>query len=213
MQIIPVLNCAHRDEVLERVSVAKTFLPEGEFLHVDVADGVFTFHKTWNDMAGWAALQLPFPLEIHLMVEHPETWIAPWLAVGAKRFIVHAETIDQDSFREIAAQCKANDVELMLSSNPETLPEDLTPYLHEVSQFQVLCVNPGFAGQKFLPLTMEKVKWLKEAIPHAIIEVDGGITPETAKWAKEAGADIATTATYIFGNEDPASAYEELKSI
>ena len=213
MQIIPVLNCTHRDEVLERVSVVKTFLPEGEFLHVDVGDGIFTFHKTWNDAAVWAALQLSFPLEIHLMVEHPETWIAPWLAAGAKRFIIHAETIDQDSFREIAAQCNTHSAELMLSSNPETPPEDLTPYLHEVSQFQVLCVNPGFAGQKFLPLTMEKVKWLKEAIPHAIIEVDGGITPETAKWAKEAGADIATTATYIFESKDPASAYEELKSI
>ena len=78
--------------------------PKGEFLHVDVADGVFTFHKTWNDTTGWAALRLPFPLEIHLMVEHPEEWIAPWLAAGAKRFIVHTETIDQDSFREIAAQ-------------------------------------------------------------------------------------------------------------
>ena len=67
--------------------------------------------------------------------------------------------------RAIAAQCKAGLPELMLSSNPETPAEDLTPYLHNISRFQVLCVNPGLAGQKFLPLALEKVKWLKYAIP------------------------------------------------
>jgi ribulose-phosphate 3-epimerase len=213
MQITPVLNCTDRGDVIEKVAVAETFMKKGEFFHVDVADGAFTFHKTWNDPVAWAALRVPFPLEVHLMVEHPETWIAPWLAAGAKRFIVHVETIDQDSFREIAAQCVAHHVELALSLNPETPVEDLTPYLHEVSRFQVLCVTPGLAGQKFLPLTLEKVKWLKEALPHAILEVDGGMTPETAKWAKDAGADIAVSASYIFGSKDPKGAYEELEKI
>ena len=64
-------------------------------------------------------------------------------------------------------------------------------------------MNPGLAGQKFLPLALEKVKWLKYAIPDAIIEVDGGITPETAKWAKDAGADIIVSASYIFGSKEP----------
>ena len=60
---------------------------------------------------------------------------------------------------------------------------------------------------------LEKVKWLKAARPDAIIEVDGGITPETARWAKDAGADIAVSASYIFGGNDPKKAYEELKKI
>jgi ribulose-phosphate 3-epimerase len=213
MQIIPVLNCPDRACAVEKIAAAKKFLKKEDFLHIDVADGVFTFHKTWNDPAGWVALKSSFPLEVHLMVEHPKEWIAPWLAAGAKRFIVHVETIDEDSLRDIVAQCTAGHAELMLSSNPEIPAEDLTPYLHDISRFQVLCVNPGLAGQKFLPLALEKVKWLKYAIPDALIEVDGGITPETAKWAKDAGADIIVSASYIFGSKDPKKAYEELKKI
>jgi ribulose-phosphate 3-epimerase len=213
MEIIPVLNCPDRADAEEKIAVAKKFLKEGDFLHIDVADGIFTFHKTWNDPAGWAALRSPFPVEVHLMVEHPEEWIAPWLAAGAKRFIVHAETIDKDSFKLIAAKCAAGHAELILSSNPETPPEDLTPYLHDISRFQVLCVIPGLAGQKFLPLALDKVKWLKYALPDAIIEVDGGIMPETARWAKDVGADTIVSASYIFGSKDPGKAYEELKRI
>ena len=212
MQIIPVLNCLDRAGAEEKIAVAEKFLKE-DFLHVDVADGVFTFHKTWNDPAGWAALRSPFPFEVHLMVEHPEAWIAPWLAAGAKRFVVHIEAIDEDSLRDIAAACKAGDTELALSSSPETAVTEFTPYLHDVSRFQVLAVNPGLAGQKFLPLTLEKVKWLKAARPDAIIEVDGGITPETAKWAKDAGTDVAVSASYVFGSGDSERAYEELKKI
>jgi ribulose-phosphate 3-epimerase len=213
MQTIPVINCADAVCAEEKIAVAKTFLKEGEFLHVDVADGIFTFHKTWNDPGGWAALKLPFPLEVHLMVEHPETQIAAWLHAGAKRFVVHIEAIDEDALRAMMAACRAGAAELALSSNPETPVEDFTPYLHAVSRFQVLCVNPGLAGQKFLPLTLAKVKWLKYALPHATIEVDGGITPETAVWSKASGADIIVSASYIFGSRVPKTAYEELKKI
>ncbi len=213
MQVIPVLNCLDRKDAEERIAIAKQFLKKEDFLHVDVADGIFTFHKTWNDPAGWDDLHSPFPLEVHLMVEHPEAWIAPWLTAGAKRFIVHIETVDEDSLKDISAMCKAGGAELILSSNPETPVEEFTPYLQDESRFQVLAVNPGLAGQKFLPLMLEKVKWLKAAVPDAIIEVDGGVTPETAKWAKDAGADTAVSASYIFGSRDPGKAYEELKKI
>lgn len=213
MNVIPVLNCATKRDAEDQIGVLKKFLGEGELVHIDVADGMFTFHKTWNDPRGWSALCSSFSFEVHLMVEHPEAWIEPWLAAGAKRFVIPVEAIDQDSFRSIAAQCKAARADFMLSSNPETPPEDLTPYLHEISRFQMLCVNPGLAGQKFLPLALLKVKWLKYALPNAIIEVDGGITPETAKWAKDAGADVIVSASYIFGSKDPKKAYEELKKI
>jgi ribulose-phosphate 3-epimerase len=213
MRVIPVLNCANKGEAEEQFGVLETFLKKGEFVHVDIADGVFTFHKTWNDPEGWVALRSPFPLEVHLMVEHPEKLIAPWLAAGAKRFIVPIEAIDRDSFCAVVEQCKTGHAALMLSSNPETPPEDFAPYLHDISQFQVLCVTPGLAGQKFLPLALEKAKWLKYALPDAIIEVDGGITPETAEWAKDAGADIIVSASYVFRSKDPKKAYETLKKI
>lgn len=213
MDVIPVINCLDRQCVEEKIAVAQRFLSPGELLHVDVGDGAFTFHKTWNDTEGWRALDVPFPLEVHLMVERPDAWIAPWIAAGAKRIIVHAEAIDEDALEQIKRRCESSGAEVMLSLNPETPIEDLTPYLGAISRFQVLAVNPGLAGQKFLPLSLEKVTWLREAVPHAIIEVDGGITPETARMAKAAGADIIVSASYIFGSEDPKKAYEALKEI
>jgi len=213
MEVFPVINCGDKQSVLEEFAVVETFLKKGDFLHVDVADGIFTFHKTWNDMVGWKKLKVPFPLEVHLMVEHPEAWIAPWLEAGAKRFVLPIEAIDRDSLLDIKKQCAAKDAEIVLSSNPETAVEEFTPYLHEAVRFQILAVTPGLSGQKFLPLTLDKAVWIRYAVPHAIIEVDGGITLETAKWAKEAGADIIVSASYIFGSEDPEKAYEELKKV
>ncbi len=211
MQVIPVINCPDLHCVHEKVARAKTFLRAGEFLHLDVTDGAFTFHKTWGDPTEWANMRTPFAPEVHLMVEHPERYIEPWLAAGAKRFIIHIETVEEGLLKEIAAKCARRGAEVMVSSRPETSTKKLEPYLAHFKMFQVLAVHPGPAAQKFLPLTLEKIKFLRRRVPGAIIEVDGGITPATARRAKVAGADIVVSASHIFGSEDPGAAYEELK--
>jgi len=218
MHIFPVINCPDAACARKRMLQAETFLRAGDFLHVDVADGIFTFHKTWNDLSGWAALRLPFRLEVHLMVENPERHIEPWLAVGARRFVVHVETLTERSFREIQEQCSTpgpeRGAQVMLSSNPDTPAGEFRPYFHKANFFQVLCVQPGLAGQKFLPTALAKVRFLRRFAPDGIIiEVDGGITPETGKLAKDAGADVAVSASYIFEHDDMRGAYEALKRI
>jgi ribulose-phosphate 3-epimerase len=77
----------------------------------------------------------------------------------------------------------------------------------------VLAVLPGAAGQKFLSEDLEKIMVLRQASPSAIIEVDGGMNPETARLVKTAGADTIVSASYIFGSGDPKKAYEELRKI
>ncbi len=210
MEVIPVINCPDLPCAKERVAAAKAFLPEGTFFHLDVTDGAFTFHKTWMTPTRWAELRAPFKAEVHLMVEHPEKYIDPWLAAGAKRFVVHVETVERNMFEWILARCKERGAEVMLSSNPETPAKKLEPYLGRIKHFQVLAVHPGPAGQKFLPLTLEKVKFLRRHAPHAIIEVDGGIVPATARRANAAGADIVVSGDYIFKDDDPERAYQEL---
>ncbi len=210
MEILPVINCAEFDSARARVETAKKFLEEGHFLHLDIADGAFTFHKTWADPVAWANLHAPFRLEVHLMVEKPENYIEPWLAAGAERFIVHIETIDLTSFEWIKARCRARGAEVVLSSNPETAAKKLAPYCAHCKRFQVLSVHPGPAEQKFLPLTIDKIKFLRRLVPDAIIEVDGGMTPVTVRRVMRAGANIAVSGSYIFGNENPAAAYEDL---
>ena len=98
----------------------------------------------------------------------------------------------------------------MLASNPETPAKKLAPYCEHCKLFQVLAVHPGPASQKFLPLTLAKVRFLRRNVPDAIIEVDGGIIPATARRVAAAGADIAVAGSYIFGSNDPAAAYDDL---
>ncbi|HUZ93171.1 MAG TPA: hypothetical protein VNG29_04215, partial [Candidatus Paceibacterota bacterium] len=181
MEIIPVINCLDFKTAAGRIAKAETFLKKGDWLHVDVADGIFTFHKSWRNPAEWMSLDSKLNLEVHLMVEHPEHYIEQWIKAGAKRIIVHAETLTKHMAREIARHAAKKKVALMLASNPHTAIAELWPLLPFFSGFQVLAVDPGPAGQKIIPIALEKAKFLRNFAPNAIIEVDGGVVPETMK--------------------------------
>jgi ribulose-phosphate 3-epimerase len=213
MGILPVINRPDFAGVKETIEKAKTFLPQGSFLHCDIADGTFTFNKTWNNPTEWANLRSPYQIEIHLMVEHPELQIEPWIAAGARRFVIHIETITDESLVKIFDACDKRGIGVALSSNPDTTIDKLAPYLKHFPMFQVLSVHPGLPGQPFLPLTLDKIKWLRREYPHAIIEVDGGMNGSTAHAVKEAGADLIVAANYIFGAGDPKTAYKILRQV
>lgn len=215
MQVIPVINCHDKDFdcVLAKISAAEKFLKKGDWLHLDASDGRFTLNKSWRNPTQWADLRSEFNLEVHLMVEEPEKQVEAWLAAGAKRLIVHAETITEQTAKSILQRARKRGVEVMLASNPYTTTAELWPYLRLFSHYQVLAVEPGPAGQKFLPNVLSKIKFLRNFAPNAKIEVDGGMTPETAKEVKRAGANVIVSATYIFGSKNPKKAYKELCKI
>lgn len=213
MRVIPVINCPDIECVRKRVEVAKTFLREGDILHLDVTDGSFAAHKTWADPMGWRALKSPFGLEVHLMVDYPEQYVDNWLTAGVQRLIVHAESLTPQSMHEILAAAARSRVEVMLSYKPESGMEDAAHYLKHFHSFQALAVRPGLAGQEFLPFVMERIQFLREEFPDATIEVDGGMNPETARRVKEVGADTIVSSSYIFNSSDPRKAYEELTNI
>lgn len=213
MTVIPVINCPNEECAREKIRIVSGFLREDDWIHVDVADAVFTFHKTWGGPTEWANLGLKFNLEVHLMVEEPEKKIEDWIAAGAKRLIVHFETVSENSASRILDIARKKRVEVMLASNYYTTTVQLWPYLKPFSHFQVLAVEPGPAGQKFLPVVLQKIKFLRNVAPNANIEVDGGINPETAKKVKAAGANIITSDTYIFRSQNPKKAYKELQKI
>jgi ribulose-phosphate 3-epimerase len=213
MGVFPVINCSDFESVKKTVDAARKFLPEGNFLHCDIADAAVTFHKTWNNPTDWARLRAPYELEVHLMVGRPEREIEAWIAAGVRRFIIHVENVTDESLLEIFNMADKRGVGVVLSSNPETPVKRLVPYLKQFSMFQVLAVHPGVSGQPFLPLSLEKIKWLRRERPRAIIEVDGGMNPETAQLVKDAGANIVVSSSYIFSSPDPAAAYKTLTSI
>ncbi len=218
--IIPSINCPPKATgcVYDRIAAAKKMfasLPaeasaQAGRVHLDIADGVFTFHKTWDEPERWPHPHAP-GVEVHLMVEDAQEHVSRWIGVpGADRFILHAETAGPAAFRAIAERLRRRGKSVMLAISPETSVHAFEPYLEDVLQFQFLAVHPGLSGQRFLPRTIEKITWLRRRVPGAIIEVDGGITPEVAALAHRAGADMLVSGSYIFDSPDPARAYKEL---
>jgi ribulose-phosphate 3-epimerase len=213
MEVIPVINCPDAACVEEKLNILRPFYPAGGLVHLDVTDGAFSVHTTWQDSAGWTAMHPPFTLEVHLMVKRPEEFVGPWVAAGAKRLIIHVESLSRATAEALADMARAHGAELMLAANPETPIAAFEPYADLFSEFQILAVPPGPAGQELMPVVFEKISALKNMWPNVIIEVDGGINPKTAAAVKAAGADVITSGAYIFNSGDPNKAYEELKSI
>lgn len=216
MNVIPAINCLERDEVSRKLRQIKTFLPSGGWVHLDVSDAHFTFRRSWGDPKEWPEIVKRSPLqdfflEVHLIVEEPEQVTEAWLQAGAKRLIVHLEAVENAAF--ILTKCEEAAASAMLALNPETSAERLHPYLGVWHAFQILAVNPGFSGQKFLPVVLPKIKFLRQEMPRATIEVDGGINLETAIAVKAAGADTVVSNSYIFDSPDPVLAFHELQGI
>jgi len=207
MQVIPVINCSDFECVKKRFSEIKFI--GSSWAHIDIADGKFAPVKTWNEPE---KLNSEINLEVHLMVQEPLEHIENWFKAGTKRIIVHFEAICESdkTFEALLDKCSAYDAELMLALNPETVVEDLSPYLDSLLFVQILAVKPGFAGQEFQEEILEKIQFIRERSPDITIEVDGGINLETARLVKAAGADIVAAASYIFNNPNPRRAYEEL---
>ncbi|MEK7593130.1 MAG: ribulose-phosphate 3-epimerase [Patescibacteria group bacterium] len=229
MKIIPAINEADFSKIKEKLEKAKEI--GADWAQIDVADGKFTSHKTWNqpkDLSDAKGQLSDVNLELHLMVENPQEVIDDWIKAGAKRIIIHHEAAvdsakkhldnnETDVLNFILEKCEANGVELGLAINPETSAEELTPHLDKIRFIQILAVNPGLAGQQFQVSTLDKIKFIKELndtyFGSIIVEVDGGINLEMAKLCKQAGADILAAASYIWNSENPKAAFEELNRI
>lgn len=212
MEVIPAINEKNFEEVAKKIKIAEEFLPAGAWIHIDVADGIFTPNKTWGNPDDLAGFKTRLNLEVHLMIEKPEQQIENWLKASAKRLVIHLEAFTEPNF--ILNEVKKYKAEIILAANPITPADAISLYLSSFDFFQILAVDPGLAGQKFQEKVLEKIKFLRSRNPAVKIEIDGGIDPETAKIVKAAGADIIVSASYIFNNPaGPVAAYKELKSI
>jgi ribulose-phosphate 3-epimerase len=222
-EIVPSINCSDGDFDCARSKV-KTSSEFAGWVHLDVADGSMTFNKSWRNHAQWSELGQTPKLEVHCMVEEPEKYVPQWIAAGAKRIIVHQEAFENLGFRkdsgtakrvygEVRGMCEAAGVDFMLAQSPETRIETLEPYMKTCSQFQILAVIPGPAGQPFLPVALQKLLWLRATAPDAIIEIDGGINREVAAACRQAGANILIAGSYTLGSPDPVTAYLELMRV
>jgi ribulose-phosphate 3-epimerase len=186
-----------------------------EYIHVDVMDGRFVPNLTVGPLVVRAVrAATKAVLDCHLMMVEPERYISDFAAAGADSISVHVEASPhlQRTLHAIRALGKRAGVVL----NPHT-PEDAIRYvLDDVDLVLVMSVNPGFGGQSFLPLALPKLRALRTMIDQSgraiELEVDGGISPETARAVVEAGASVLVAGNAIFGQRDRAAAIREIRA-
>ena len=183
-----------------------------DWLHLDVMDGHFVPNLTFGpDLVRAIRPHSAKCFDTHLMISPVDPYLEAFAKAGADRIIVHAEAtthLDR-TLQAIAGLGKLAGVSL----NPAT-PESVVEYvLDRIDLILVMTVNPGFGGQKFIPATLEKIRRLRAMTAgRAIrIQVDGGITAETAPQAIAAGASVLVAGSAVFGQPDYAQAIRALR--
>lgn len=185
-----------------------------EWLHIDVMDGHFVPNLTFGAPLVRALRRLTsVPLDVHLMVERPERYLGEFADAGASVFTFHPEATVHVQ-RHLAT---ARQLGMMagLALNPSTPVALLEEVVDDLDLVLIMCVNPGYGGQSYLPQSTDKIRRARALLDRrgspAALEVDGGITSETISEAWNAGADTFVAGTAVFGAADPAQAVRDLK--
>ncbi|MGI9648791.1 MAG: ribulose-phosphate 3-epimerase [Acidimicrobiia bacterium] len=211
-RIYPSLLAADFAHLADSVSTVEEVV---DGLHVDVMDG----HFVPNISFGLSVIEDLRPatelfFDTHLMMSNPDFYFPHFNAAGCDMVTVHIEVAPDPT--DMAARARAEGLKFGLTLNPPTPFEAVEPFLELVDNLLIMSVYPGFGGQAFVPQVLEKVERAREIIDSvglaADIQIDGGITPETGRLARAAGADIFVAGTAIFGQPDPVEAVANLRA-
>lgn len=146
--------------------------------------------------------------EAHLMVKYPCRWLKENEG-KAGTVIIHAES---DEAGKAIKMAKAAGKKVGIAVNPETPAEEVKKY-PGVDKIVVMTVRPGAYGAAFLPETLKKIKQLRKMLPGAVIEADGGVSPETMTALRKAGADFFVAGSYLQNSSEPLKAKKELEML
>ena len=186
-----------------------------DIFHLDIMDGTFVPNISFGfPVVEAIAKEARKPMDVHLMIVHPEKYVERFAKAGASMISFHYEAALEESDTVIDLIHSFN-VKAGIVINPDCPVEKIFPYLGKVDYVLLMSVFAGFGGQKFIETTYDRVKAVKKELKRigskALIEVDGGVSPQNAGKLGKAGVDILVAGSAVFRAEDPAAAVAALR--
>lgn len=202
-------------EQVERIEKAGA-----DMLHIDVMDGHFVPNLTIGPLVVQGLSKITrLPLDVHLMIQQPDRYIFPFKEAGAQWLTIHIEITGHH--QRMIQQIKELGMKAGVALNPATPLNLLEWIIKDLDLVLIMSVNPGFGGQSFIPICLEKIKRTREMIDshesNAILAVDGGIKLDNCLEVAKAGADMLVMGSAVFGATEPEvrvrQAQDRLKSL
>ncbi|AYB37168.1 ribulose-phosphate 3-epimerase [Brevibacillus laterosporus] len=186
-----------------------------DWIHVDVMDGHFVPNITIGPLIVDAIRPITqLPLDVHLMIEEPDRYIAQFAKSGADYITVHQEACRH--LHRTIHHIKEQGVKAGVVLNPATPIHTIEHVLEDLDLVLLMTVNPGFGGQKFIHSVLPKVRDLRyllneRGLSHVDIEIDGGVNAQTARLCEDAGATVLVAGSAVYNQPDRAKAIAEIR--
>lgn len=200
-----ILSSNNRIESIQKLNNTNT-----DYIHIDTMDGIFVPNTQMNiDEIIELEKYSQKKLDVHLMVDNPETYITNLINKNIEYITIHIE-INKD-INKLINLIKSSGYKVGLSIKPNTNINTLIPYLDKIDLVLIMSVEPGFGGQQFIPNSLNKAQEIRNLNPLITIEMDGGIKDTNINEIKKY-VDVAVVGSYITNNENYNQAINNLKN-